>query len=187
MAEDYTHLLDEWLLVAVEIKYFKGSSKSRKKYLDKAFREVGQPLRYLLYGFDASVLWHIFSEDFDEQIIRAYSQMVLEVVKKLNLPMTYFPTKYVGENQFCAYVLGSPTRHDLRSLIGWMLNICRDTVRSPLLPSDDEVWGVAVSLGSSCWSSFQAVSATGVDPVITHVYGEGVRTLRYPPVHPLLK
>ena len=61
--EDSNKVVDEYLLVAIELKHFK-SSKNKNKDLRKAFREVGQPLRYLVFGFDSVVLWHVFAEEY---------------------------------------------------------------------------------------------------------------------------
>jgi hypothetical protein len=44
---------DEALLVAVECKYFLSENK---KQLRQVFREVGQPLRNLIFGYDLVIL-----------------------------------------------------------------------------------------------------------------------------------
>lgn len=41
-------------------------AKRFEKNLRRAFREIGQPLRYYLYGFDSAILWHVFEEGADE-------------------------------------------------------------------------------------------------------------------------
>ena len=74
VAEDAKRVVDEWLLVAIELKYFRDLENSRKfeRSLRGAFREIGQPLRYYLYGFDSTILWHIFEGSADKEVLRSY-------------------------------------------------------------------------------------------------------------------
>jgi|Deesub1362B_J571_1020462.scaffolds.fasta_scaffold00197_14 hypothetical protein len=74
--EDISKVVDEYLLVAIELKHLRSSEKS-DKYLRKAYREVGQPLRYLVFGFDSIILWHCFAEDIDDATISSYSDLVV--------------------------------------------------------------------------------------------------------------
>jgi len=57
VVRDYRRIVDELLLIAVELKYFR---KFEKKSWKGAYREVGQAPRYYVYGFDSVVLWHVF-------------------------------------------------------------------------------------------------------------------------------
>jgi hypothetical protein len=57
------------LIAAVEIKFFK-PSKNLDKRLRRAYREFGQPLRNLIYGFDAVCLWHVFDENISKEKLR---------------------------------------------------------------------------------------------------------------------
>ncbi len=95
IVEDYRRLVDEWLLIAVELKYFRRIDKKRWR---EAYREIGQPLRYYMYGFDSAVLWHVFDTEIDEGAIRAYSNVISEAVEKLKLPITYFSTLATFKN-----------------------------------------------------------------------------------------
>ncbi|RLF02204.1 MAG: hypothetical protein DRK00_10355 [Thermoprotei archaeon] len=137
--EDYEKITDEWLLVAIELKYFKRIDEKRWR---KAYREVGQPLRYYIYGFDSAILWHVFEGEIDTAIVKAYSSLVGEVIKKLELPIVYFSTMVISkaERKFLAFepleLGGSP---DVCYIIRWMINYCRNHARNPLLPHDKEI------------------------------------------------
>mgnify|MGYP000453932545 CR=1 FL=1 len=142
VAEDPKKLIDEWLLITIELKYFRNVKESKKfeKDLRKAFREIGQPLRYYLYGFDSSILWHIFEEDTNPETIKSYSNLLEEVIKKFKLPILLFTTKIIENNNFLVFKpieIRSP--NDLKYITGWMLNYCRDNIRNPLLPFDKDI------------------------------------------------
>ena len=68
IADDIRKVIDERLLVAIELKYFIDFDNTRKlnDRMREAFREIGQPLRYYLYGFDSAILWHVFERDAEE-------------------------------------------------------------------------------------------------------------------------
>jgi len=142
VAEDAERAVDEWLLVAIELKYFRGLEGARKfeKSLRKAFREIGQPLRYYLYGFDSAVLWHVFEERAGEEVLRSYGDLISEFIEKLKLPMAFFSTKIVDEDGFLVFKpseVGSP--YSCGDVIRWMLNYCRERARNPLLPRDEGI------------------------------------------------
>lgn len=120
--EDHRKVVDDFFILAIELKFFRRQQeKVRKKRFREAFREIGQPLRYLIFGYDATILWHIFQKEFNDREIEAYSRLVNEVVEKLKLPMCYFSTKITENNKFRVY---SPSYsvHDceLESLIYWI-------------------------------------------------------------------
>ena len=142
VAEDTKKVVDEWLLVAIELKYFRDLENARKfeRILRGAFREIGQPLRYYLYGFDSTILWYIFEESADKEVLRSYGNLISEVIEKLKFPIVLFLTKIVGEDNFLVFKpseLSSPS--NLGYLIQWMLNYCREYVRNTLLPHDKEI------------------------------------------------
>ncbi len=142
VAEDIKNVVDEWLLVAVELKYFKvsGDAKKFERDLRKAFREIGQPLRYYLYGFDSAVLWHIFEGDADVEALRSYSKLVSEFFKKLRLPIVYFSTRILDKDDFLVFQpLETSSPSNTGYIVRRMLNYCRDGVRNPLLPQDKEI------------------------------------------------
>jgi len=140
--EDVTRGTDDWFLVSVELKYFKANDRLNKR-LRKAFREIGQPLRYHLYGFDATILWHIFEENIDIEIIQSYSNLISEIIERLRLPIVYFSTRITKKEKDNLYFLViKPTKvdspKDINYIVTWMLNLTRNT-RNPLLPQDKEV------------------------------------------------
>ena len=94
---------DDVFLLAIETKYFPKGAASGKRHWRQSFREIGQPLRDLLYGFDAVVLWHLFSETIADDDIRKYTAMCGEVIEKLKLPVVYFATKLTKQNQFAFF------------------------------------------------------------------------------------
>ncbi|GAH87282.1 unnamed protein product, partial [marine sediment metagenome] len=66
--DDYSsERIDEYLIVAVETKWFKLKNINGK--LRAAYRNFGQPLRNYVYGFDSVILLHIFDQDVEEKII----------------------------------------------------------------------------------------------------------------------
>jgi len=139
IVEDYKKLVDEWLLIAIELKYFK---KVEKKRWREAYREVGQALRYYIYGFDSAILCHIFGREVDNATVRVYSDVVGEVIKKLKLPIVYFSVKISNEDKD-KFLIFKPLElsglSDIGYIANWMINYCRDNVRNPLLPYDKEV------------------------------------------------
>ena len=142
VAEDVKNVVDEWLMVAMELKYFKVSEDAKKfeKDLREAFREIGQPLRYYLYGFDFAVLWHIFEGDADIEILRSYSNLVSEVFNKLRLPVVCFSTRILDKDNLLVFQpLETSSPSNTGYIVRRMLNYCRDGVRNPLLPQDKEI------------------------------------------------
>jgi len=139
VVEDQQRAVDRWLLIAVELKHFRGVEWRRWR---RAHREVGQPLRYYVFGFDSVALCHLFESSVDSAAARAYSSAVWEVVEKLKLPMAYFSAEASDESWskllvFRPLEVGGPM--DWRQFVSWMIDYCRDHVRNPLLPHDREV------------------------------------------------
>ena len=126
-------LTKEFRLVAIELKYFKFTKdeKERDKKFRRAFREIGQPLRYYIFGYDATILWHIFQSEFNDEDICPYTNLVKEVIEKLKLPMGYFSTKVLEDNKFRVYNLHIPYDYSLDRLIEWIKNVSND-IKNPL-------------------------------------------------------
>lgn len=120
--EDYLKVVDETMIVAVEMKYFE-ETRDLDKRLRQSFRELGQPLRNLVFGFDSVVLWHIFSPDIEVQKIESYANMVEEVITKLKLPVAYFAT-VVLNGDFKIYKPLTIAKCDAESLTIWLRNLC---------------------------------------------------------------
>jgi len=93
-----------------------------------------------VYGFDSAVLWHVFDREIDNAAVRAYSNVVGEVIEKLKLPIAYFSTKIIDEGEFLVLkLLELGDFSDVGYIVNWMINYCRDNVRNPLLPHDKEI------------------------------------------------
>ncbi|MBI5187551.1 MAG: hypothetical protein HZA07_00535 [Nitrospirae bacterium] len=134
--EDYNRVVDDSVICAVEIKFFKESRDLNKK-LRQAYREFGQPLRNLLFGFDAALLWHIFSEEIDEEKIKNYSQLLEDTIQKLKLPISYIATKF-SQKKFKIFqpwdIYYSDVDYIIRSLKGLLENR-----KNPLLTSGENL------------------------------------------------
>lgn len=125
--EDYRKVIDEVMIVAIELKCFQTFSDKR---LRRAFREIGQPLRYYVFGFDSAVLWHVF-EDVEEDVIEDYTNIISEVIGKLKLPLVYVATKIVGNN----YKIYKPLNlepQNIQYLVMYLRNLC-DRMRNPIV------------------------------------------------------
>lgn len=131
--EDHSKVIDGNLIAAIEIKFFK-QSQNLDKQLRQAYREFGQPLRNLMYGFDSVALWHVFDETIDERKIRNYTTIVGDTITKLNLPVVYLATK-ISEDRFKIFQPWDLDYNDmnyiLRSLKGLFEN-----KRNPLSQSE---------------------------------------------------
>jgi len=84
---------DRVLIIGIEVKFFKGKTKS---FCDG----LQQILSFGLFGFDSLVLWHIFSEKVENRSINAYVRPVKEIVEGFNLPIVYFATKLIETDKF---------------------------------------------------------------------------------------
>jgi len=132
--EDYRNIIDDVMIAAIEIKYFE-QGEDLDKRMRQSFRELGQPLRNLVFGFDSAVLWHIFSTDIEEQKIDSYINIVEEVIQRLKLPIVYLATAIPYE-EFKIHKPFKLDKYDLGSLVGWIMNLCADC-RNPV--ADGEV------------------------------------------------
>lgn len=99
-SDNFDKAPDDVFLLAIEAKYFPRDAASSKSHWRQSFREIGQPLRDLLFGFDAAVLWHLFSETVPDGDAREYSAMCGELIEKLKLPIIYFATALTEQSQF---------------------------------------------------------------------------------------
>lgn len=134
--EDVKKTIDETMIVAIEAKYFENTHDLDKR-LRQAFREVGQPLRNLMFGFDSTVLWHIFSSSIEEQKIRSYTNMVDEVITRLKLPCIYIASTILN-SEFQIHKPSDVPKCDLQSLVMWLHNLCRDN-RNPAMNPQMEI------------------------------------------------
>lgn len=133
--EDHKKVIDNVLIIAVEAKYFRRTPGLGKR-LREAFRQIGQPLRSYIFGFDSAILWHLFSGDIEEKVVRSYTNVVDEVIKKLELPVVYFATK-IADDDFRVYKPLDIEHYDIGSVIRYLRNLCDDR-RNPAL-RDNEI------------------------------------------------
>jgi len=140
IVEDHKKLIDEWLIIAIELKYFKQVDRKRWR---EAYREIGQALRYYVYGFDSAILCHIFMKEIDDCVVKAYSDVIGEVIEKLKLPIVYFSMKISNVENLNKFLVFKPVEisnpSDICYIVKWLINCCRDGVRNPLLPHDKEI------------------------------------------------
>lgn len=122
--EDLKKVVDDVMIIAIETKYFEQTQDLHKR-LRQSFREVGQPLRNLIFGFDSVVLWHIFSPGIEEQIIKSYTNIVGEVIDRLKLPSVYIATTLL-DSELRIYKPFDIQKYDLQSLVMWLHNLCDD-------------------------------------------------------------
>lgn len=100
--DDYSGQPADILIVAVELKFFSSERQVAKRRFRQAFREIGQPLRNLIFGFNAVVLWHIFEEHISDDTAKRFGNICREVISELKLPMVYFATR-MRDNAFKLY------------------------------------------------------------------------------------
>ena len=134
--EDYRNVIDNVMIVAVEIKYFE-QGEDLDKRMRQSFRELGQPLRNLVFGFDSAVLWHIFSPNTEEHKIDSYIDIVEEVIERLKLPLVYLATM-VPDEEFKIYKPFKLDKYDLGSLIRWLADLCANC-RNPIADRDFKI------------------------------------------------
>jgi hypothetical protein len=128
--EDYDSLVGDSIIGAIEIKYFKENPHLDKE-LRQAYREFGQPLRDLIFGFDTAILWHIFSKEINEEKIKYYSQLLEDTIQKLNLPIIYIATK-LSQNKFKIFRPWDIDYSDINSTIKCLRGLFENK-RNPLL------------------------------------------------------
>lgn len=134
--EDLKKVIDEVLIVGVEVKYFEEDRLDKK--LRKGFREFGQPLRYLAFGFDTAVLWHMFGGNVGDAKAKGYTETVGEVVKKLELAMVYFASRMEADKFRVYKPLDLESLHEISYVIKYLRRLC-DNMRNPLTTKDEEI------------------------------------------------
>lgn len=134
--EDIKRVIDDTMIVAVETKYFE-QTEDLDKRLRQSFREVGQPLRNLIFGFDSVVLWHFFSPAVVEQKIESYTNVVGEVIDRLKLPSIYLATTIL-DGELRIYKPFDIQKQELQSLVMWLQNLCNDK-RNPTMDRQIEI------------------------------------------------
>lgn len=133
--EDVKKTIDDVMIVAIEIKCF-AQTQDLDKRLRQCFREFGQPLRNLVFGFDSVVLWHMFSPSIAEEKIRAYTGIIEEAIQKLKLPVVYFAST-TNDSGFHIYKPFEIEQQELLSTLMWLQNLCGGT-RNPSMDKEIE-------------------------------------------------
>jgi hypothetical protein len=89
--EDKAREIDEALLVAIEVKYFKSSQKSKSSL--NFYEGLQQALAYTLFGFDGVSLWHVFDSNLSDETMRSYSQAMAFLINEYKLPVLYLASQ----------------------------------------------------------------------------------------------
>lgn len=119
-------------MVGVETKFFTNEKRSFSEGLQ-------QVLSFGLFGLDSLVLWHIFSEDLDNNFIDGHVKAAREIIEGLELPVVYFATKLIEECHFEFFSpqeLYSSARVEAEAFLRHMQNFC-DKKRNPLLDKEE--------------------------------------------------
>lgn len=143
--EDYREIIDKNLIIAIEVKYFPPKKEiDLDKQLRQAYREFGQPLRNLIYGFDSIVLWHIFHEKVEDEKIKSYTNTVNKTINKLCLPMPYFATKLL-DDKFKFYQPWNIDYNNIEYVLNYINNSCAEK-RNPLTIEEIEKYRNAIKV-----------------------------------------
>lgn len=126
VCEDIKTMIDNSLLIAIEAKFFKDKIKS-------PYEGLHQALSFGSFGFDSLALWHIFSQDIEDENVKSSVRAAAEVINGFKLPLVYVATK-INENGefrfFCPVELINWNKADY--FLSYLLNLCTDK-RNPLL------------------------------------------------------
>ncbi|OQX85276.1 MAG: hypothetical protein B6D55_07635 [Candidatus Omnitrophica bacterium 4484_70.2] len=119
------------IVPGIEVKYF------REK--EKFYYGIEQTMAYSLFGFDSIVLWHIFDESMENQVIEGYVKAMAEIIKGFDLPFVYFATKMHEDMKFEFFFprqFYSSQKLDIVSVLERMKEKCKKA-RNPLLENDE--------------------------------------------------
>jgi hypothetical protein len=139
--EDWARVIDEALLVAIEVKYFKSGQKSKSSL--NFYEGLQQALAYTLFGFDGVSLWHMFDSNLSDETVRSYSQAMASLINEYKLPVLYLASQVASAGDEVRVVhYTSVWLHEPQEL-GYALRSYKHyfadaTKRNPLL-KDDEV------------------------------------------------
>lgn len=137
--EDIKKVNDDALIVATEIKFFRDIAKRN------FFEGLQQALAYSLFGFDGLALWHIFSEEVDDKIVKNYAKATNDIIKGFELPIFYLSAKISNQSKFISFAPSQTSEQDLDYFVKWMENSCRDKRNCllfkniPLGPNSEEI------------------------------------------------
>ncbi|RLF88832.1 hypothetical protein DRN43_05010 [Thermococci archaeon] len=120
--------IDKVLIAGVEVKFFKGKTKS---FCDG----LQQTLSFGLFGFDSLVLWHIFSERIENKNIEECVRSTEDIIEGFNLPIVYLATKLIGTDRFeffAPWRLYSSGSVEADYLLSSLRNCCNERRNPPL-------------------------------------------------------
>lgn len=124
----------EPILAGIEVEYFKGKTK-------RFYDGLQQAIAFSLFGFDSTVLWHVFPEYMEDRMVERYVRPMNELIEGLKLPLVYIATKIVGSEKFEFFAplkLYSSKPVDVKYLISYLRNLCEGAM-NPLITEDDVV------------------------------------------------
>jgi hypothetical protein len=129
--EDVSKLLDEALIVATEVEYFRGGRKN-------FFEGIQQVIGFSIFGFDGLSLWHLFPEETSDTVVDNYAGAVEEIIRGFKLPIFYLAAKITDEFKLKCF---SPWRSLEEQDVEYFVN-CLHRIdpkeRNPLLGLDPE-------------------------------------------------
>ena len=132
--EDIKKVIDNLLLVAVEVEFFRDI---RKSFYDG----LQQVLGFSLFGFDSLVLWHIFHERISDEDIKSRVNAINEIINGFDLPIVYMATKINEKSEFRFFApIESYAYNKPDYLISYLMKLCSDK-RNPLLSVDKKPFG----------------------------------------------
>jgi len=91
--DDIERLLDGALIIATEVKFFHDANKRN------FYEGLQQVLAFTIFGFDGLSLWHLFSEEMDDNEIRSHVGATNEILKGFELPVFYLAAKIADEDK----------------------------------------------------------------------------------------
>lgn len=137
--EDIKKVIDDLLLVAVEVEYYRDK---RKSFYDG----LQQALSFGIFGFDSLVLWHIFDEELNIELISNYSKATAEIISGFDLPIIYMATIISKDLKFrFMYPWGTLRSENSNYVISSLMDLCLNkrnpllSVSKPLSPPVEEI------------------------------------------------
>ena len=127
--DDHSKLIDDALLLAVEVEYFKAGKRGH------FYAGLDQAQAFAVFGFDGLVLWPLFRE-VERSTVESYGSAMKEVLDGFSLPIVYFACE-LADDWKLKCVQPSAVEGDLVSTVRWMRNHFDDSKRrNPLLFKD---------------------------------------------------
>lgn len=133
--EDPMEILDKAFIGCIEIEYFATKDVSKKNF----YEGLQQALAFSIFGFDGLSLWHVFSSEVEENIIKNYANTIEELINGFRLPIFYLATKILSEDELkmkCFKPI--QLERNIEYFIDWLNSYwMKKENRNPLLVSDE--------------------------------------------------